>query len=71
MSSITFHGDATVAPIPATVKRPAATLKTASWRDGPEMHEDDALALRIVSAIIFAAVALGTLAMLGTVLICG
>ena len=70
MATVTYSNEATFAPVPLPVKVPAAKLETFT-RHKSEMHDDDAAALRIVSIIIFTSVALGTLAMLGTVLICG
>lgn len=69
MSSITFQNDveSSAAPTPNRRNMPVHTERN---HDAPTMHEDDAAALRIVSSIIFAVVALATLAMIGTVLIC-
>ncbi|MCE9607008.1 MAG: hypothetical protein K8U03_19150 [Planctomycetia bacterium] len=70
MATVVYPNDATFAPAALPLKTPVAKLETIARRES-DMDADDAAALRIVSAIIFTVVALGTLAMLGTVLICG
>ena len=70
MATVTYPNDAAFAPVSLPVKRPVSKSE-AVFPHESDMHADDAAALRIVSAIIFTVVALGTLAMLGTVLLCG
>jgi len=69
MATVTYSHDATYAPRSARAVAPTAKLEAVA-RPESLMHADDATALRLVSAIIFTVVALGTLAMLGTVLVC-
>lgn len=70
MSTATIHTSATFAPRPVAVKQSVADSMTPGAPPST-MPADDATALRVVSAIIFAVVAAGTLLMLGTVLLCG
>lgn len=69
MATVSYFNDSTTVPQSLPVQsRPAAVHVETSAVS--RMNEDDAAALRIVSAIIFAVVAAGTLLMLGTVLVC-
>ncbi len=71
MATVTYPtAGAFAVPLQLPAKTPTAQLETVA-RPRSAMHADDATALRLVSAIIFTVVALGTLAMLGTVLVCG
>lgn len=71
MATVTFITNAEFStPVQLPTKTPTLEFETAT-RPQAVMHADDATALRLVSAIIFTVVALGTLAMLGTVLVCG
>jgi hypothetical protein len=71
MATVTYPTDAVfAAPLRMPAKTPIVKLETISQPQSA-MHADDATALRLVSAIIFTVVAIGTLAMLGTVLVCG
>ena len=71
MATVTYSTDAAfAAPLPMPAKTPTVKFETVK-RPSSAMHADDATALRLVSAIIFTVVALGTLAMLATVLLCG
>lgn len=70
MSSITLQNDAAITPRTAAIPSRAQTIVRVERYEWPSMHEDDATALRTVSAIIFAVVALGALGMFATVLLC-
>lgn len=70
MSSITFQNDAVITSRPTVIPNRAQTVARVDRDGSPMMHEDDTAALRTVSAIIFAVVVFGTLAMLATVLLC-
>jgi hypothetical protein len=69
MATVSYFNDSTAAPTSLPVEPRPATLKVEA-SSVSRMNDDDAAALRIVSAIIFAVVAAGTLLMLGTVLVC-
>lgn len=74
MATVTYPNDVSfdsaALPTKMRVKMPVDQFETVVRRTS-EMDDDDAVALRLVSAIIFTVVALGTLAMLATVLVCG
>jgi hypothetical protein len=71
MATVTYPTHAAfAAPLQLPATTPIVKLEAVSQPQSA-MHADDATALRLVSAIIFTVVALGTLAMLGTVLVCG
>lgn len=70
MASIIFEKEASFVSVarPNTARKESVAVAEAVAVSA--MNEDDASALRTVSMIIFAVVALGTLAMFATVLVC-